>query len=70
MLSDIWEWLKGKKRIILHTFSGMSVVLGQLLEFMGVFDWRTVMEPKTAMMMLLGVNVLSIILGFKRVSGA
>jgi hypothetical protein len=56
--------MKGFRTLI---FNGIAVALpliGEVLAFLDVFDWRSILPPENAGWFILGIGVLNIILRF------
>lgn len=61
----MWSKLKGWKTMLLHGVSFAIVALGEVLQYLGAFDWSRIVDPATAMKVLLVINVVSIVLRAK-----
>lgn len=56
--------MKGFRTIIVNSLVAMLPLAGELLAFLDVFDWRSVLPPESAGWFILVVGVLNIALRF------
>jgi hypothetical protein len=56
--------MKGFRTLIVNGFVAALPVVGEILTFLDVFDWRSVLPPETAGWFILFIGLLNICLRF------
>ena len=54
--------LKGWRTVAINVALGLAAVALEILSYLAVFDWRSILPPEKAPYAILGVGVLNIVL--------
>ncbi|MDQ3024123.1 MAG: hypothetical protein M3R04_07050 [bacterium] len=56
-----WQRVRGVKTYLLHIISGLIILTVAILDYLGTFDWTTILAPKNAAYAALWVNIAGIL---------